>query len=82
MKAFVYILKCSDNTLYTGVTTDLKRRIREHNSDTSKTKYTKPRRPVTLIYTETAASLAKAKQREHQIKQLTRNEKLNLINND
>ena len=50
MKWFVYILKCSDNTLYTGITTDIERRIKEHNSSNKGAKYTKTRRPVKLFY--------------------------------
>jgi putative endonuclease len=49
---FVYILKCADNTYYTGITNDLKRKIEEHNSGTNRKSYTALRRPVKLIYCE------------------------------
>ena len=49
---YVYILKCADKTLYTGITTDLKRRIAEHNSSKLGAKYTSSRRPVTLVYSK------------------------------
>ncbi len=52
MKAYVYILRCSDSTLYTGWTTDLDRRLREHNSPDKGAKYTRTRQPVTLAYHE------------------------------
>ena len=76
---FVYILKCSDQTLYTGVTTDLQRRVEEHNSSKQGARYTAARRPVNLIYHENAESRSAAQQREHQIKSLSRPEKQQLI---
>jgi putative endonuclease len=48
---FIYILKCSDNTLYTGITTDVDRRLSEHNTSPKSAKYTRARRPVQLVYT-------------------------------
>lgn len=80
MKWFVYILECADGTLYCGVTTDVARRVAEHNG-TGKVgaKYTKVRRPVKLVYQEPAESRSAAQIREHQIKSLTREEKQKLI---
>lgn len=76
----MYILQCADNSLYTGVTTDLQRRIEEHNSDNSKgARYTRHRRPVSMVYQELCENRSHACQREHQIKQLTRTQKLQLI---
>ena len=76
----VYMLRCNDNSLYTGITTDLTRRIREHNHD-NKTgaKYTRVRRPVKLVYFESLSSRSEASQREHQIKRLTKQQKERLI---
>lgn len=76
----VYILECFDNTLYTGVTTDLQRRVEEHNTSNLGAKYTKVRRPVKLVYFENADDKVHAMQREYAIKQFSRKEKLELIN--
>lgn len=76
---FVYILQCSDKTLYTGVTTDIERRIEEHNTGNKGAKYTAARRPVKLLYSEQLDSRSEAQQREHQIKSLTRQLKQQLI---
>jgi len=76
----VYILRCADDTLYTGYTTDVERRVLEHNADKLGAKYTKARRPVELIYTETFDSKGDAMRREIKIKALTRTQKLSLIN--
>ena len=76
---FIYILKCNDQTLYTGVTTDLQRRLDEHNSSKQGARYTAARRPVCLVYHEKANSRSVAQQREHQIKSLSRKEKQQLI---
>jgi len=75
----VYILHCADNTLYTGITTDINRRVQEHNSGVKGARYTRARRPVTLAYQESCASRADASRREYSIKQLHRTEKLELI---
>ena len=74
----VYMLECSDGTLYTGIATDVGRRVEEHNDGAKGAKYTKTRRPVTLVYTEQAASRADAQKREYALKQLTRVQKLAL----
>ena len=76
----VYILECSDGTLYTGVTNDLQRRVEEHNTSSLGAKYTKVRRPVKLAYFENADDKVHAMQREYAIKQFSRKEKLELIN--
>jgi len=76
----VYILKCFDNTLYTGITTDLKRREYEHNNLKLGAKYTKLRRPVKLVYFEKCYDKSSASSREYAIKKLSRKEKLELIN--
>ena len=78
---YVYILQCSDNTLYTGITTDVDRRLDEHNHDNQKgARYTRCRRPVTLIYHETVPDRSSASKREAQLKKLPRQKKLALIN--
>lgn len=75
----VYMLLCADNSLYTGITTDPERRLREHNSGRAGAKYTRPRRPVEMVYLEPAASRADAARREYEIRQLTRSDKQVLI---
>ena len=80
MPYFVYILKCKDNTLYTGIATDVKRRLHEHNETDKGAKYTRVRRPVELVYKEELEDRSSACKREYAIKQLKREEKLRLIN--
>lgn len=75
----VYMVRCSDNTFYTGITTDLDRRINEHNGGRRGARYTRSRRPVELVYFEEAASRGCAARREWQIKALTAPEKKALI---
>ena len=75
---FVYIIECSDGTYYTGYTTDVKRRIIEHNSGDG-AKYTRGKTPVELLYQEKFSSRSEAMQREYEIKQLNRNQKEKLI---
>lgn len=75
---FVYILKCRDNTLYTGYTNDLEHRLKMHIEGKG-AKYTRGRGPFHVVYTETYATKSEALQREYQIKQLSRKEKLKLI---
>jgi putative endonuclease len=77
---FLYILCCADHTLYTGVTTDLQRRLHEHNHLKCGAKYTRHRRPVHLVYSEQHVSRSSACKREYQIKQLSHQQKLDLIN--
>ena len=76
---YVYIVQCSDDTLYTGVTTDLQRRTEEHNSSKLGARYTRSRRPVSLIYHEQMDNRSQAGQREAEIKRLTRKQKEKLI---
>ncbi len=76
---YTYILKCSDNTYYTGWTTDLRKRLNAHNRKKG-AKYTKPRLPARLVYWEYFRTQSRAQRREWEIKQLTRKEKENLIN--
>jgi putative endonuclease len=80
MNYFVYILNCKDKTLYTGITNNLEKRLKAHNSLKSGAHYTKIRRPVKLIYSEKYNNKSKALKRELEIKNLTRLEKLKLIN--
>ena len=75
---FVYIVRCADGTLYTGCAKDLDARVSAHNGARG-AKYTRSRRPVTLVYKERCSSLGKALRREHEIKQLTREEKKMLV---
>ena len=75
---YVYMLRCRDGSLYTGWTTDVARRLEEHNRGKG-AKYTKSRRPVELVYMEAAASREDALRREAAIKRLKRTEKIKLI---
>ena len=77
---YVYILRCADQSLYTGVTTDPERRLKEHNHDKAGAKYTRARRPVKLIYQEIVTNRSAACRREHTIKALSRMAKEALIN--
>ncbi len=79
---FVYILKCSDQSLYTGITTDIERRVNEHNNSSKGAKYTRGRRPVELVHSEGFKSRSEALKREYQIKLLSAEQKLALINLD
>ena len=76
----VYIIECSDGSLYTGITNDLEKRITAHN-DGRGAKYTKSRRPVRLRYSEPAADRKNASQREYTIKSLRKAAKIHLITN-
>ncbi|MFN3188572.1 MAG: GIY-YIG nuclease family protein [Candidatus Paceibacteria bacterium] len=80
MQWYVYIVRCADGTLYTGVTTDLERRMTEHNGLTKTAnakgaKYTKARRPVVLVYQEEVVGRGEAQRREASLRKLTRAEK-------
>ena len=81
MPYFVYILECADKTLYVGSTNDIEKRLHEHNTLKSGAHYTKIRRPVTLLYSETLPTLGEARSRECEIKTWPRQKKLDLINN-
>ena len=75
----VYMLRCADGSLYTGITTDVARRIAEHNGDGRVgARYTRSRRPVELVYVEAAGNRAAASRREAAIKRLDRARKLAL----
>jgi putative endonuclease len=77
---FVYILKCADETLYTGIATELERRVEEHNGSDKGAKYTRVRRPVRLVYSEEYPDRSSASKREYEIKKkMNRVEKLKLI---
>ena len=74
---YVYLLRCGDDTLYTGYTTDPERRVAEHNAGDG-AKYTRGRTPVKQVHLETFDSQGAAMRREHAIKQLPRTEKKRL----
>jgi len=80
---FVYIVRCVDDTLYTGIAKDVARRIEEHNSSNLlAASYTRARRPVVLVHKEEVKTRSAAARREYEIKQLTRREKESLIGQD
>jgi putative endonuclease len=76
---YLYILKCADKTLYTGITVDLERRVKEHNSSKLGAKYTRARRPVKLVYSKKFRDRSLASKAEYKIKQLSKGEKLKII---
>ncbi len=76
---FVYVLRCSDDSLYTGIAKDLTKRLAEHNSAKGGAKYTKCRQPLRLVYSEPVASRSIACRREYVIKRLSRAAKIKLI---
>ena len=76
---FVYMLRCTDNSLYTGITTDVVRRVSEHNAKKSITRYTRARQPVVLVYQESVNSRAEAGKREAQLKKLSKQEKEEIV---
>lgn len=76
---YTYILRCADGTLYIGSTTDLEKRLHQHNHAKAGAHYTKTRRPVELVYKEAHRTLGKARSREAELKRLTRAEKLDII---
>jgi putative endonuclease len=79
MRYHVYILKCNDRSLYVGCTNNLEKRIKQHNESKSGAHYTKIRRPVVLVYSETFNALSTARAREAEIKNWSREQKLNII---
>lgn len=79
---YVYIVRCRDGSLYTGYTTDVNRRVWEHNYSPKGAKYTRSRRPVTLVYSESYSTRSEAMKREYAIKHLSRADKLKLIERD
>ncbi len=78
---YTYMLLCSDDTIYTGYTTDLERRIKEHNEGRGAA-YTRGRTPVILVHREKFSTRSQAQKREYEIKQLSRQEKVALIAED
>lgn len=76
----LYILKCADDSFYTGITTDLTRRVAEHGLGKTGAKYTRGRGPFSVVYTRRFRNRANASREEARIKSLTRTEKLELIN--
>lgn len=76
---FVYMVRCRDQSLYTGITTDPARRLRDHNEGPGGAKYTRARRPVTLVYLEEAVSRSAACKREFAIKKMSPAQKRTLI---
>jgi putative endonuclease len=79
MNWYIYILRCADNSLYTGVTTDVSRRVEEHTRGLVGAKYTRAKRPVTLVYAEATDTRSHALIRESAIKKLPKTEKERLI---
>lgn len=75
----LYIIECADKTLYTGITVDLERRMKEHNHSKLGAKYTRARRPVRLVYAKKFRSRSSASRAESRIKKLSRAEKILLI---
>ncbi len=75
----VYILKCNDDSFYTGCTNNIEKRVKQHNESKLGAHYTKLRRPVALIYSEVFKTLKKARQREAEIKSWDRRKKIDLI---
>ena len=77
---YVYIVRCADGSLYTGITTNLTRRLRQHNGEIrGGAKYTRSKRPVEIVYTQLAENRSLASKEEYRIKQLSRKQKLSLI---
>lgn len=77
---FLYILKCADGTLYTGITVDLEKRVREHNSSELGAKYTRGRRSVKLVFSKKFENRSEASKEEVRIKKMSREQKFELIN--
>ena len=79
MSWYVYLLSCADDTFYTGISTDLKRRLDEHNHDDKKAaRYTRARRPLNIVYFELCQSRSEASVREYEIRKLNRKKKQEL----
>jgi len=79
MPYYLYILKCSDDTYYTGITVELSRRLEEHNSSEKGAKYTRGRRPVQAVYIKKFKNRSEASKQEAEIKKLTREQKIEMI---
>ena len=76
---YLYIIRCADDTLYTGIAKNLTKRIEEHNTSPKGAKYTRTRRPVTLVYSEEHEDRSTASKREYVVKKMRRVEKIRLI---
>ena len=76
---YLYVVKCSDESLYAGITTNVKRRIEEHNGSSRGAKYTRSRRPVELVYYELHPDRSAAAKAEYTFKKLSRKKKLDII---
>ncbi len=76
---FVYFLRCNDNSLYAGITTNIERRLHQHNHTKLGAKYTRAKRPVTLAFLESATNKSTASKREYQLRKLTKKEKEQLV---
>jgi putative endonuclease len=81
MNFYVYMLRCADGTIYTGYTTDVQKRVETHNAGKG-AKYTRTRRPCKLVWACEYDTKSAAMSREYEIKQLPRQQKLNLINKE
>jgi putative endonuclease len=79
---FMYVVRCSDGTLYTGITTDVTRRLDEHNGSKKGAKYTRARRPVELVYWIDYSDRSTASKAEAKFKKLSRKEKLRIISGE
>lgn len=77
---YVYIVRCNDNSLYTGITNDIEKRIDDHNTAKNWAKYTKARRPVILVWSQEVNDKSIASKLECKIKKMTKNEKEKMIN--
>lgn len=82
MTWLVYILECADRSLYTGITTDIDRRLNEHNNTKAGARYTRAKRPVIVVYQEPAEDRSAASKREYEIKNMTRGQKEKLLKID
>lgn len=76
---YVYLLRCNDNSLYAGITTNIERRLHQHNHTKLGAKYTRAKRPVTLAFIETAQDKSSACKRECQLKKLNKSQKEQLV---
>lgn len=79
---YLYVVRCVDSTLYTGITTDVDRRVREHNASKRGAKYTRTRRPVELVWTREYENRSEAQRAEYNFKKLFHKEKWEVINED
>lgn len=76
---YVYMVRCADNSLYTGITTDLEKRVHDHNNSPTGAKYTRARRPVELVWSQEVGDKSEASKVERELKGLTKAEKENFI---